>query len=422
MAYPQPGTATQTAPAGPVLDGDRILSLDVLRGFAVLGILVMNIQAFSQIFAAYMNPTAYGGGIQGAGYWVWLISHLLADEKMMAIFCMLYGAGIVLLTSRIEARGARALPIFLRRSFWLLIFGLMHAYLLWSGDILVSYAICGVVVYPLRKLPARRLLAIGLLVVAFGSLLSLFGAWSMQFWAAKDIAQFERNLWQPTAQDTAAQIAAYRGGWLEQMPVRAEESLLTQTSGIVFATLWRAGGLMLVGMALYKWGLLTGSLATRLYRNLGIAGALFGFPLIAYGVHRNFQEHWSTRYSFFIGSQFNYWGSLGISLAWICLIMIAARTARLRNGVKRLATVGRMAFSNYILESVLCTLLFYGSGFGLFARVDRVQEAVVVLVVWIIVFAFSQLWMRQFYFGPLEWLWRSLTYREREPFRRPVRN
>ena len=296
------------------MERERILALDLLRGFAVLGILVMNVQGFAEIFAAYQNPTAYPHSLEGVDYWVWLVSHLLADEKMMAIFCMLYGAGLVLLTSRIEARAQRPWPIFLRRSFCLLIFGLMHAYLLWSGDILVSYAICGVLVYPFRKLAPKRLLAIGLVVVGMASVLALAGGWSMPFWSGRQVAGFMQDVWQPTAQQTAAQIAGYRGGWLTQMPFRAEESFITETSGLVFATLWRAGGLMLVGMALHKLGLLTGSLSARFYRNLGIAGALFGFPLIAYGVHRNFQEQWSARYAFFTGSQFNYWGSLGVSL------------------------------------------------------------------------------------------------------------
>jgi uncharacterized protein len=409
---------TRPTRPGPVLERERILALDLLRGFAVLGILVMNIQGFAEIFAAYQNPMAYPHSLEGGDYWVWLFSHLFADEKMMAIFCMLYGAGLVLLTSRIEARAQRPWPIFLRRSFWLLIFGLMHAYLLWSGDILVTYATCGVLVYPFRNLAPKRLLAIGLVVVGVASVLALAGGWSMQFWSAKQVTDFNREVWQPTAQQTAAQIAGYRGGWLAQMPFRAEESFITETSGLLFSTLWRAGGLMLVGMALYKLGLLTGSLSVRFYRNLGIAGALFGLPLIAYGVHRIFQEQWSARYSFFIGSQFNYWGSLGVSLAWICLLMIASKTPHLRGVVKLLAASGRMTFSNYILESLLCTLIFYGHGFGLFAKVSRGQEALVVLAVWIVVVVFSRLWMQRFNFGPLEWLWRSLTYREREPLRR----
>jgi uncharacterized protein len=295
---------------------------------------------------------------------------------------------------------------------------MMHAYLLWSGDILVSYAIVGVAVYPFRKMAPRRLFLLGLAFLAIGSAIFLIAGWSIPYWPAERFADFERELWQPPAQEVAAQTAAYRGGWLAQMPPRTGESLETETTGLLFDTLWRAGGLMLVGMALYKWGVLTGSRSLRFYRNAGLAGALIGFPLIAYGVHRNFQEHWSVRYSFFTGSQFNYWGSLGVCLAWVCLLLIISKTAAWQGAVRWLAAAGRMAFSNYILETVLCTFLFYGTGLGLFARVNRVEQAAVVLGVWVVVLIFSQFWMRRFYFGPLEWLWRSLTYREREPFRR----
>jgi uncharacterized protein len=327
----------------------------------------------------------------------------------------------VLLSLRIEARGLGAFPVYLRRSFWLLVFGAAHAYLLWSGDILVSYAICGMAVFGFRNWPPERLLAFGLGAVGIGSALSLLAGWSMPLWPARDVDLLSHAAWQPSAREIAYQLAAYRGGWLAQMPVRAAESLETDLQGLAFMTMWRAGGLMLVGMALYKMGLLTGSLSARFYRRLAIAGALFGFPLIAYGVHRNFQEHWSVQYSFFIGSQFNYWGSLGVSLLWICLVMLVCKSAAWRGAVTRFAAMGRMAFTNYILETVLGTLLFYGTGFALFGRVHRVEETVATLAIWIVVFVFSQLWMRYFLFGPLEWLWRSLTYQRIEPFRRPER-
>jgi uncharacterized protein len=126
----------------------------------------------------------------------------------------------------------------------------------------------------------------------------------------------------------------------------------------------------------------------------------------------------SPRYSFFIGSQFSYWGSLGVSLAWICLLAIASKMPAWRGAVQLLAITGRMAFTNYILESLLCTPIFYGHGLGLFSKVSRVQEVLVMVAVWMVVLVFSRLWMRRFYFGPLEWAWRSLTYREIEPLGR----
>ncbi len=402
---------------GPASEAERILALDVLRGVAVLGILIMNIQYFSQIAAAYVNPTATGP-LAGSEYWIWLFTHVFADEKFMAIFSMLYGAGMILFTSRIEARGARPFPVFLRRSLWLFVFGLLHAYLLWSGDILVSYAICGLAVYFLRKLPPERLIIAGLIIVGIGSALALANGWSMQYWPPESVDGLRQGIWRPSSAKAAAEIAGYRGGWLAQTPWRAANSLMEETQGLFFLTLWRAGGLMLVGMGLYKCGMITGSLPLPTYRKLGLGGLLFGLPLIAFGVHRNFQEHWDIHYSFFIGSQFNYWGSLGIALAWMCLVMIACQIQHMRQGVILFAKMGRMAFSNYILETLICTTVFYGHGFGLFAKVDRLQGQMIVLAIWVAISIFSQIWMRNYYFGPLEWVWRSLTYEEMEPFRR----
>jgi len=404
---------------GPAKESERILALDALRGLGVLGILVMNIEAFGRVGAEYMNPTAVQP-LAGPDFWMWLASTLFVDEKFMGIFSMLFGAGIVLLTSRIEARGNKPIAIFVRRSAWLALFGLMHAYLLWAGDILFAYAICGLLVYPFRGLAPRRLLVMGLLVMALGSGLSVMTGWSMQFWPAQDAASFEQSVWRPTPEQAASEIAPYRSGWLGQMKKRAEDAETSETYGLAFYYLWRAAGLMLVGMALYKWGVLTASRSSRFYRGWVLAGLLIGVPVILYGARRDIQGSWSFRYSFFFGAQFNYWASPLVSMAWISLVMLACRAPAWLSRMRRLAAVGRMAFSNYILETVICTAIFYGHGLGLFARLDRVESGAIVVAVWVAVFLFSQAWMRSFYFGPLEWLWRSLTYLKREPLRRPV--
>ncbi len=404
--------------AGPVNERERILALDALRGLAVLGILAMNIQYFSQIMAAYENPTATAA-LTGADYWIWLAAHLLADEKFMAIFSMLYGAGVVLLTSRIAARGGRELRIFTRRSLWLLVFGLAHAYLLWSGDILVSYAVTGMAVYPFRKWEPRRLMIAGALVLAIGSGLSLMSGWSMQFWGGEAVKEMEQGMWKPSAERVEREIEAHREGWRTELPWRAADSAMQESQVLLFLTLWRAGGLMLLGMGLYKSGFLTASLKDGFYGKTAAIGLAAGIPLILYGVHRNFAAGWDFRFSLFTGSQFNYWGSLGVSAAWMSGMMLLARRAP---GVaRRFAAMGRMAFSNYILETLICTTIFEGYGLNLFAKVNRTEEMAVTVAVWAIVFLVSQVWMKRFYFGPLEWLWRSLTYGEREPMVRKKR-
>jgi len=158
--------------ASPAGDPDRVESIDALRGFAVLGILLMNVQSFAMPEAAYINPTAYGR-LDGANGWAWLVSHVLADRKFMAIFSMLFGAGILLFTRRAEARGDSPVRLHVRRMLWLVVFGLAHAYLLWYGDILVAYGICGLLAYPLRHLRPGRRFVLGLALLAVASGLAL---------------------------------------------------------------------------------------------------------------------------------------------------------------------------------------------------------------------------------------------------------
>jgi uncharacterized protein len=421
MTLPQPMQPSDQQPAaGPVAEAQRILAIDALRGLAILGILAMNIQYFSQVSAAYSNPTLTGT-LTGYDLGIWLFTHELFDEKMMAVFSMLYGAGIVLLSSRLESRGIPPTLIFVRRSLWLMLFGVLHAYLLWSGDILFSYAVCGLAVYWFRHWSWKRLLVLGFLGLSVSPVLYSVYLHAMNTWPPSQIQAVERELWQPTQQQIAATVAAYRDSWLGQMTVRVPEAELLEGQGLFYLTLWRSGGLMLIGMALYKTGALTGELPLSRYIRTGLSAFAAGVLVISYGVYRDFAAHWGFRYSFFVGSQFNYWGSLAVAWAWICGIMVLSKTAASRPVAAILARVGRMAFSNYILETLICTTIFYGHGFGRFARFDRLQGAFVVVAVWIFLIIFSQVWLRFCYSGPLEWLWRSLTYCRLQPLRRKSR-
>ena len=214
--------SAQTAPQ-PVAEKERIVSIDALRGFALLGILYMNIQAFSMVSAAYMNPTAYGD-LHGANYAVWLAGHLLADLKFMSIFSMLFGAGIFLMTSHVEAAGRRPAPLHYRRMGWLMLFGLLHGSLLWYGDILYDYALCGMLVYLFRKRRPRTLMITGVILFFVAPLL-LYGYGYGYAQMPPHEQQLERQgMWQPTAEQIAKQNAVYRGGWLTQMSERLPET------------------------------------------------------------------------------------------------------------------------------------------------------------------------------------------------------
>jgi len=406
-------------PAGPVTQPERIESLDVLRGFAVLGILVMNIQSFAMVGAAYLNPTAYGD-LTGANWAVWVLSHLLADMKFMGIFSMLFGAGVVLMTSRREAATGKSAGVHYRRMGWLLLFGVIHAYLLWYGDILYTYALCGMLVFLVRRWRPVTLIICGVGVVAVGSAISLLFHYSMQFWPPEEIQEMG-GFWRPGADATAAELSTYRGGWLGQLPDRAGTTIFFQTFLFLTAFLWRAGGMMLLGMGLFKLGVFSAAMSTRAYAVMFATGALIGLPIIGFGAYRNFSLGWDLESCFFLGGQFNYWGSILVSLGWVGAIMLICRSDRLQAIARILAPAGQMAFTNYILQTVICTLVFYGHGLGMFGKVQRVGQFGIVVAVWVFELALSYFWLRRFRFGPLEWMWRSLTYWKIQPMRRIAR-
>jgi uncharacterized protein len=399
----------------PTLPSERYQSLDLLRGIAVLGILIMNIQAYSMIQAAYVNPTAYGD-FTGINKWVWIFSHIFGDQKFMTIFSILFGAGIILMTRRAEMKGFSAAGLHYRRAFWLLLIGLAHAHLLWHGDILVPYALCAFLVFLFRNKSPKTLLIVGFIFISVSSIIYLLSGWSMPFWPPEQVQETMVS-WKPGPEIIEKELADFRGGWLEQMNQRVPAAIMFETFIFLIWSLWRAGGLMLIGMAFYKWGILTAERTNRFYTRGATIGLLIGISLVIFGLFRNFQENFSMDYSFFLGSQFNYWGSLFISFGFICIVMLVSKM-NLRNKILRsLAGVGRTAFSNYLLQTIICTIIFYGHGFGLFGSVERWTQILIIVCIWSFQILITNIWLRYFKFGPAEWLWRTLTYWKLQPMK-----
>lgn len=415
----RPVTAMNLPPIhAPVLASNRIGSLDVLRGFALLGILVMNMQAYAMIEAAYMNPTAYGD-FNGLNRVIWAIMHLLGDLKFMAIFSMLFGAGVILLTERAEAKGRGSAGIHYKRMLWLLVIGLVHAYVFWYGDILVCYAVCGMIIFLLRKLPTKWLFILGAVALIPPSLLFLLAQVTVPFWPPESVTELMAD-WKPDADLVDKELAAYRGSWLDQMPYRAPASFIMQVAIIPLFFGWRAGGLMLIGMALLKSKVLTAERSTRFYMTMTIAGLGLGLPLIASGIVFNFMNDWSVKTSMFGGILFNYWGSVAVALGYVALVMLAVKVGFLNWLQAGLAAMGRTAFTNYLSQTFICTTLFYGHGFGLFGKVERWQQLALALAILAVQMIISVIWLRFLRYGPMEWLWRSLTYRRIQPMRLPA--
>jgi len=405
-----------STPVRPIQAAERHESVDLLRGLALLGILVINIQLFSTPYAASMNPTALGDRGR-VDYWIWVASYLLFESKYMTIFSLLFGAGVLIMTTRVAERGGRAAALHYRRMFWLLAFGLLHAYMIWDGDILVLYAVCGALVYPLRHLPPLTLLVLGVLALSVSSLLMIVAGLNMDN-APPQALEEVYGFFAPGPTSLQDETAAYQGGWLTQMPLRVERSWEFHAFDLWSWGIWRAGGLMLIGIALLKWRVVTGERRVSFYTKLAVFGFVVGLAVVALGVVEMRARNWDAIYSYFLGAQFNYWGSVLVALGWIGLFLLVWKSGALRGLVSRLVAVGRTAFSCYILTSLICTFVFYGHGLGLFGTVGRPGQLLVTLVVWGALLIAAPLWLSRYRFGPLEWIWRTLTYRERQPMRR----
>jgi len=393
-----------TDDTGPTPPSERIVSLDVLRGVAVLGILVINVRLYSMPELTLTNPNVYGN-FTGLNYLSWLAGHVLAELKFITLFSALFGAGIVLFTE------GKKEPIALhhRRTAWLLAIGLGHAYLLWYGDILVPYALCAFVLVGFRRRAPSAQAKAGLLLVLVPSVLEVAAGATM---GAEAVA----GQWMPAESTLQEEVQIYRGGLLEQLEHRVPTSFRRQTLGFLGGTFWRVGGTMLLGMALYRWGVLTDERSNRLYALLA-AGGVAGVGVVLAGVWFIEASNWSAGAALF-WRQFNYWGSFLVAGGYIGVVTLYTRWRPRGPLTRALAAVGRTAFTNYLLQTVVATTLFYGHGFGLFGSVSRAEALGFVGVFWVVQIVLSVLWLRVFRFGPVEWLWRTLTYEERQPLRR----
>lgn len=388
---------------GPTGRSERIETLDVLRGLAILGILLVNIQIFAMPEAAYLNPTAYGD-LTGANRIVWILTHVLAEQKFISLFSMLFGIGVLLMSRRRDAVGLPAAGPHYRRMGGLLAIGLVHAYAVWYGDILVTYALVGMVVFALRHLAPRWLLAIGIAAYALPGVLLL----SMGLMV--ELGQLsEADIPGPALMAPEQEVAVYRGGWWAQMEHRAPSSFYMQTDLLLTYTGWATGGLMLVGMALFKLGVLRGTAPRATYVALIVVALVVALPVIGLGVSYRLAHPGGTL-SFFLGYQFNYWAAPLVTLAWVSVAILLMRAGALRTLMRALAAVGRMALTNYLAQSVICTLIFYGHGLGMFGRLERIEQLGVVIALWVAQLVWSPLWLRWFEQGPVERLWRVLTY------------
>ncbi|MBB3837573.1 uncharacterized protein FHS57_001570 [Runella defluvii] len=436
---------TPSSVAAPVPETSRISLIDMLRGFALLGILMMNIPGFSMAdysFEAFKNdPDSFN-------FWLYQFIGVFFEGKMRAMFGMVFGAGVLLFVANKSGKGTSVHWLYYRRMFWLLIFGLIHSHLiLWIGEILYLYAVCGMILYLFRNVPPRYLVW-AVPIVAVASFVA--GTIQYQDIREKRIAYSEATKaksenktltatqtkalteWReiektmiPNREDAKANTKKMKSDYSTVAGYLRPIALDIQTKYLPFE-IWDSLALMLLGLALFKWGFLTGAWSNKEYWTVAKIGYGFGLPLVIYSNYYAF-HHFSTL-------EANLARMEEVPINWVNLIypfqrilLVMAHAAALillyKSGViqglmNRLVAVGRMAFTNYISHSVICTLFFFGYGLNYYAELAFYQIYIVVLAIWAFQLIISPICLKYFLFGPLEWLWRSLTYWKVQPLKR----
>lgn len=410
----------------------RITSLDVARGIAVLGILLLNIVGMGLPFA-YEDPTV-AGGATGPNLLVWRVNALLFEGTMRGLFTILFGASALLFTFRALARDPQGSPTraYFRRMLLLVVFGLINGYvLLWDGDILFQYGLVGMLLYALRHRSPKQLLIAAFIVLVLqtgvyigeqrGYQALLTNALDAQATeergeelseaqrAAIAALDEERGYFKPSAAQIDSAVDAMRGSYTSAADYMRDRVWYSQTTGLVRYGFGDALMMMLLGMALFKLGVLSGRAETRTYVTMCIAGYLVGLCVNLYELillERNDFSITALMRSFLTYDL----GRIPMTLGHLGLILLFCRSSALPNLKERLAAVGKMALTNYLSQSVFGLFLFTGAGLALYNQLERHQLYYIVVAIWILQLWWSPLWLKSHRYGPMEWLWRKGVY------------
>ncbi|EAQ29151.1 hypothetical protein NAP1_00225 [Erythrobacter sp. NAP1] len=403
----------------PVKASERISSLDFIRGIAVMGILAANIVAFGQPFNAYIYPEAFIGGAGDPGGWMWIAQFILVDGKMRGLFTILFGAGMYLFMERTWARGGtRKLQLW--RLFILLIFGLIHFFFIWIGDILAMYALIGFIAVACMRWTVKSQLVVGLVGYFFGALLYL-AMFSFPYLVvdtsvgdmpemAEARGAMEEGITaalEDDAEMTEIKQSGDYGAFVERRVSEEGAMVLANPALFFFETF----PLMLLGMALYRLGFFSGAFNRSKMVMWGWIGVIGG-GLAHLGLGLIVKQ---AGFTFYAGNAaFLGWSPLPrlamvLGLAALLVTYSPAWTGWL---AERVRAAGRAAFTNYLGTSIVMLFVFHGWALGLFGELNRPQLYLVTALTWVLMLAWSKPWLDRYRYGPLEWLWRCLTYRQ----------
>lgn len=437
-------TITKATSLTPLKPTDRIHSLDIMRGIVLFGILLMNINGMG-LASAYSDPTVSGGST-GWDLYTWITTNMLFEGTMRALFSLLFGVGMFILLDRLEKKGAglKSADIYFRRLLWLLFFGLVHGYLLlWTGEILYQYALMGFLVYSFRHMKPKKLILIAVFLFSAGSLWNYMDyRKDIKFMENVALVETYKNEGKPLTKDlketafiweqkqyerSAEGIAEYnsnmRKGYFDVVAFLAPMNQQYDENWSYRYDLWDVLSMMLLGIALFKLNILSAEKSYKFYAILASLGYLAGLTTNYFETTYILEQDFSMLS--FSKTNITYdLGRLGVAMGHIGLIMILCKLPVLKWLKSALSSVGKMALTNYVMHSVIALIIFTGAGFGLFGTFQRHELLYIVFSVWVFQLILSPIWLKYFYYGPLEWVWRNLSYQKRHPILKtnPLKN
>ena len=405
----------------PVAQSERIVLLDVLRGLAIFGILMVNMQIFYRPVSHML--AGYPGFVSVADTISEIVIKFFFEGKFYVIFSMLFGYGFWLFINKPAPEGKSTIPVFRRRVFFLLLFGVLHVVLLWAGDILVFYALFGFLLIAFRRKSERGLLRwafwlaiIPVVLMIFFVGLTMLAMMNPEAGEAVDASLQERMNFMESILGKAT--AAYSSGSFgEIVSVRLTEYQLLLPGIFFFYPMVFA--MFLVGVWAARKGIIRNpEYHLPFFRKVFWRGLAVG--LLANTVYTYSYFHTSAAmaniYAVLLTAG-HIIGGISFGMAYVSAIVLLANKGRLSGFGSLMAPVGRMALTNYLMQSIICTTIFLSYGFGLFGSITAWQGILLTMIIFGFQVYFSRLWLRHFSYGPFEWLWRSLTYLKIQPFR-----
>ncbi|MBA2249416.1 MAG: DUF418 domain-containing protein [Chitinophagaceae bacterium] len=415
----------------------RIEIIDTVRGVALLGILLININFFALPFYMGSNLNVRNE-YSGVNYNIIWIMNLGFEGTMRALFSLLFGASSILLLTKLEKKSSGLSPadVYYRRLIWLMIFGIIDAYiLLWTGDILFQYAICGLFLFPFRKMKPKYLLILGIVIMLiynFKATLDMYEARDTRLHGETALALEKQNVKLTKEQEAAKKnwneynedhkieniriksdnlVKDFRKGYLSIWQTVKPWNEHFETIEFYKDIFWNNMSLFFIGMALFGWGVLTGKRSNTFYWAMILTGYILGFFLSYISFYSRVKSGFDlSLITYYLPVDVYPEKCLLIALGHLGVVMLSYKYKVGSWLLNALAKVGQMAFTNYLSQSIICGFIFYGVGLGWFGALERYQIYYVVFGIWIFQIIFSNIWSLHYRFGPLEWVWRSLTY------------